>query len=115
MEVIRADSSSTFPSAVRTAPWSSGRRRASSAYPAIVVSGVRSSCEASATNCRTCCSLRWRSASEISTCTRRVLRAEPTWPTSVRTSVSSSGTRGAIAISPSASGSAATVLAVAAT
>ncbi len=53
-----------------------GRRRGarpacggdSSAYPWMVASGVRSSWEASATNWRTCCSLRWRASSAPSTC-----------------------------------------------
>ena len=53
-----------------------GLRRLSSAYPAIVDSGVRSSCDASATNCRTCCSLSWRASS-----------ARSTWP-SIRLSAS---------------------------
>ena len=60
-----------------------GVRRLSSAYPWMVVSGVRSSWEASATNWRTCCSLRCRSSRACSTWASRVFRAEPTWPTSV--------------------------------
>ncbi len=53
----------------------------------MVASGVRSSWEASATNWRTCISLRCRAVSESSTWARRVLSAAPTWPTSVRSSV----------------------------
>ena len=74
----------------------------------MVASGVRSSWEASATNWRTCCSLRCRASSEVSTWASSVLSAAPTWPTSVRSSVRWSGTRSVRSISPSASGSAAT-------
>ena len=63
----------------RSRPWSgrrtratgsSGVRRDSSAYPWIVDSGVRSSWEASATNWRTCCSLRCRIVERARTCGR---------------------------------------------
>ena len=70
------------------APWtraagSSGVRRDSSAYPWIVASGVRSSCEASATNCRTCSSLRCRAASGLGHVLEQRVQRGPTWPTSV--------------------------------
>ena len=61
--------------------------------PWIVASGVRSSCEASATNWRTCCSLWCRAVEGVSTWPSIVLSAAPTWPTSVRSSVRCSGTR----------------------
>ena len=81
----------------------------------MVVSGVRSSCEASATNCRTCCSLRCRASSDDSTCSSRVLSEAPTWPTSVASSVRCAGTRSVSSISPEDSGSSATRSAVIAT
>ena len=68
--------------------------------PAMVASGVRSSCEASATNWRTCCSLRCRASSDDSTWASSAFRAAPTWPTSVRSSVRCSGTRSVRSISP---------------
>ena len=87
------DSASTLPSAVRhvrrVVGRGAGRARRSRA---IVVSGVRSSWEASATNCRTCCSL---AVPRGQRATRRARAAcsgaAPTWPTSVRSSVRSLG------------------------
>ena len=66
----------------------------------MVARGVRSSWEASATNWRTCCSLRWRWSREASTWSSIALSAAPTCPISVRSSVSRGGTRSAISISP---------------
>ena len=51
----------------------------------------------------------------VSTWASRVLSAEPTWPTSVRSSVRCSGTRSVTPMSPDSSGSSATACAVAAT
>ena len=112
---MRPDWSSTRDSAASRAAASSGVRRASWAYPAMVVSGVRSSCDASATNLRTRCSLACRCSSELSTWPSRVLRAAPTCPTSVRPSARCAGTRVRRSISPLPSCCAATASAVAAT
>ena len=72
---------------------SSGRvsapRRNSSAYPRIDVSGVRSSCDASATNRRRRSSERRRCSKAASIRASIVLRAIPSRPTSVRSSAGS--------------------------
>ena len=57
--------------------------RNSSAKPWIEVSGVRSSWEASARNWRSRCSVASRSANAASISPSMVLRARPSWPTSV--------------------------------
>ncbi len=65
--------------------------------------GVRNSCEASATNWRTWVSDSCRALSAPSTLSSMLLRARPTWPTSVRGSVSAAGTRCANATAPESS------------
>ncbi len=76
---------------------------------------MRSSCEASATNWRTRCSLWWRELSASSTWSSISLRAAPTCPTSVRVSVSAGSTRSASATLPVDSGIRETRVAVSAT
>ena len=109
-------SDSTRPSAYATsAGTGSCPRRDSSAYPRIEASGVRSSWLASATNWRTRVSLSCRAVSAAETCPSIRLSAAPTWPTSVRGSVSASGTRSDSSTVPRSSGSSETLVAVAAT
>ena len=111
--LIRADSDSTRLSACVTSSGTGPRcRRASSAYPRMAASGVRSSWLASAANRRSRVSLAARRARADSTCWSIRLNAAPTWPTSVRGS--SSGTRADRLMSVS-SGSSVTMVAVAAT
>ena len=107
-EVIRSAADSTRSIAWAICGGASARcGRDSSAYPRIAASGVRSSWLASATNWRTFISLACRAASALSTWPSMWFSAEPTWPTSVRGSVSAAGTRTGSATSPWSSGSSA--------
>ena len=90
-------------------------RSDSSEKPRMEASGVRSSWLASATKRRIRSSLRWRASSDSPTWSSSVLRAWPTRPISVCSSVSSSGTRSVMETAPSDSGRAATRVAVSAT
>ncbi len=104
--VIRVDSDRTRRSACVTGSGESpGRRSASSEYPRITASGVRSSWLASAANRRSRVSLAFRRSIR--------LKAAPSWPVSVRGSVS--GTPAGNSTSPDSSGSSATWEAMAAT
>ncbi len=75
---------------------------------------MRSSWEASATNCRSFTSDACRAASAPSTLSSMWLKASPTRPTSLTGSVSASGTRTMPSTSPLSSGRFDTVVAVAA-
>ena len=85
---MRADSSSMRRMMTgRSTRARSSPSRKSSAKPWIEVSGVRSSWEASARNWRRRCSVASRSAKAASISPSMVLRARPSWPTSVRPSL----------------------------